>query len=104
MGLDFVPTALSCGAVTGFAFFTGLRIGRVLYSPLGMPGGGMYNDAMLSVSIGAATGAVRPSVPCSLCMPAALCAGTRDQARLPSYYSTTRRSQPCFPSSNFPMA
>lgn len=56
MGLDFVPTALSCGAVTGFAFFTGLRIGRVLYSPLGMPGGGMYNDAMLSVSIGAATG------------------------------------------------
>lgn len=56
MHLDFVPTALSCGAVTGFAFFCGLRIGRVLYGPLGMPSGGMYNDAMLSVSIGAATG------------------------------------------------
>ena len=40
-------------------FFAGLRIGRVIYSPLGLPGMGYANlcdDALLSVSIGAATG------------------------------------------------
>jgi len=50
---------VGCGAVTGFAFFVGLRIGRVLYKPIGMPGADYANlcgDAMLSVSIGAATG------------------------------------------------
>lgn len=56
VGLNFVQTVAGCGATTGFAFFVGLRLGRVLYSPLGMPGGGLYNDAMLSLSIGAATG------------------------------------------------
>lgn len=56
---NFAQTVVGCGAVTGFAFFVGLRIGRVLYKPIGMPGADYANlcgDAMLSVSIGAATG------------------------------------------------
>jgi len=55
----FIPTAIGCGAVTGTAFFVGLRIGRVIYKPLGLPGmdyANLCGDAMLSVSIGAATG------------------------------------------------
>merc|ERR1719460_28282 len=55
----FIPTAVGCGAVTGFSFFVGLRLGRIIYRPLGLPGSDYANlcgDAMLSVSIGAATG------------------------------------------------
>ena len=50
---------LGAGAITGFCFFGGLRIGRIIYQPLGLPGADYANlcgDAMLSVSIGAATG------------------------------------------------
>lgn len=58
-GCNFAQTVVGCGAVTGFSFFAGLRIGRVVYSPLGLPGADYANlcgDALLSASIGAATG------------------------------------------------
>lgn len=58
-GCTFAPTVVMTGAVTGMCFFAGLRIGRVLYAPLGLPKADYDNlcgDAMLSVSIGAATG------------------------------------------------
>jgi hypothetical protein len=58
-GCSFYATAAGCGAVTGACFFAGLRAGRVLFGPLGLPGADYANlcgDAMLSVSIGAATG------------------------------------------------
>jgi len=57
---SFMQTAVGCGAVTGAAFFAGLRIGRIIFKPLGLPGADYDNlcgDAMLSASIGAATGA-----------------------------------------------
>ena len=56
---SFVATAVGCGVVTGTAFFAGLRAGRVLYAPLGLPPmayDNLIGDALLSVSIGAATG------------------------------------------------
>jgi len=56
---NFVQTLVGCGAVTGFAFFTGLRLGRIIFYPLGLPPMSYDNlcgDALLSVSIGAATG------------------------------------------------
>mmetsp|Transcript_808 Transcript_808/g.1872 ORF Transcript_808/g.1872 Transcript_808/m.1872 type:complete len:274 (+) Transcript_808:30-851(+) len=56
---SFMQTAVGCGAVTGAAFFAGLRIGRIIFKPLGLPGADYDNlcgDAMLSASIGAATG------------------------------------------------
>lgn len=59
MGLDFATTAAGTGAATGFMFFTGLRLGRMLYAPLGLApadGSNLGADAMLSVSIGGATG------------------------------------------------
>ncbi len=58
-GCSFAETLVGTGAVTGLAFFFGLRAGRVVYSPLGLPGcdyANLTGDAMLSVSIGAATG------------------------------------------------
>jgi len=58
-GCNFAQTFVRCGAVTGFSFFVGLRLGRIIYSPLGLPGADYPNlcgDALLSVSIGAATG------------------------------------------------
>eukprot|EP00962_Isochrysis_galbana_P057177 scaffold29436_cov110-Isochrysis_galbana.AAC.1 len=58
-GCSFYSTAVGCGAVTGACFFAGLRVGRVLFKPLGLAGADYANlcgDAMLSVSIGAATG------------------------------------------------
>jgi len=57
--LSFVPTMVGCGAVTGMAFFGGLRLGRIVYKPLGLPGQdyeSLIGDAKLSISIGAATG------------------------------------------------
>ena len=54
-----MATAVGCGVVTGTAFFAGLRAGRVLYAPLGLPPmayDNLIGDALLSVSIGAATG------------------------------------------------
>lgn len=59
IGLSFGSTAVATGAATGFLFFSGLRLGRVIYAPLGLAPGNsanMYSDAMLSVSIGGATG------------------------------------------------
>ncbi|KAJ1624908.1 hypothetical protein T492DRAFT_598176, partial [Pavlovales sp. CCMP2436] len=59
MGLSFAPAAVATGAATGLAFFGGLRLGRTLYAPLGLALGdssNRYADAMLSVSIGGATG------------------------------------------------
>ena len=56
---SFMATAVGCGVVTGTAFFAGLRAGRVLYAPLGLPPmayDNLIGDALLSVSIGAATG------------------------------------------------
>ena len=56
---NFATTAVGCGAVTGFCFFVGLRLGRIIYAPLGLPSmdyANLCGDAMLSVSIGAATG------------------------------------------------
>ncbi len=58
-GCSFAETLVGTGAVTGLAFFFGLRAGRVVYSPLGLPGcdyANLTGDAMLSASIGAATG------------------------------------------------
>ena len=58
-GCNFAQSAVGCGIVTGFCFFVGLRIGRFIYKPLGLPGmdyANLCGDAMLSVSIGAATG------------------------------------------------
>jgi len=58
-GCNFAQTVVGCGAVTGFCFFGGLRIGRILFAPLGLPQSNYANlcdDALLSVSIGAATG------------------------------------------------
>ena len=58
-GCGFYSTAIGCGAATGAFFFAGLRIGRVLFRPIGLPAADYANlcgDAMLSVSIGAATG------------------------------------------------
>lgn len=58
-GCNWMQTAVGCGAVTGACFFGGLRAGRVLFAPLGLPGADYPNlcgDALLSVSIGAATG------------------------------------------------
>ena len=81
LGCSFVQTAVGTGALTGLAFFGGLRAGRSLYTPLGLDGASEANlkydsarltcrgsarstsglarvryDATLSVSIGAATG------------------------------------------------
>ncbi|KAG8469057.1 hypothetical protein KFE25_007575 [Diacronema lutheri] len=59
MGLSFGTTAVATGAATGFVFFSGLRLGRVLYAPLGLAptsSANLYSDAMLSASIGGATG------------------------------------------------
>ena len=56
---SFMATAVGCGVVTGTAIFAGLRAGRVLYAPLGLPPmayDNLIGDALLSVSIGAATG------------------------------------------------
>jgi len=56
---NFAQTVMGCGVVTGFSFFVGLRIGRVLFAPLGlekMDYANLCGDALLSVSIGAATG------------------------------------------------
>ena len=58
-GCNFVQTAVGCGMATGGAFFVGLRLGRIIYAPLGLPAQDYDNlgaDAYLSVSIGAATG------------------------------------------------
>jgi hypothetical protein len=58
-GCSFYSTAIGTGAVTGACFFAGLRVGRVLFKPLGLVGADYANlcgDAMLSASIGAATG------------------------------------------------
>mmetsp|Transcript_19194 Transcript_19194/g.41458 ORF Transcript_19194/g.41458 Transcript_19194/m.41458 type:complete len:278 (+) Transcript_19194:70-903(+) len=58
-GCSFASTAVGCGTVTGLSFFIGLRIGRIIYAPLGLPRADYANlcgDAMLSASIGAATG------------------------------------------------
>jgi len=58
-GANFVSTAVGCGAATGACFFVGLRLGRVVFEPLGLPKADYANlcgDAMLSASIGAATG------------------------------------------------
>lgn len=60
---SFATTVVGTGAATGFCFFAGLRLGRVVYAPLGLPKSDYANlcgDAMLSVSIGAATGARTP--------------------------------------------
>jgi len=58
-GCGFATTAVGCGSITGFCFFVGLRIGRIIYAPLGLEPANYANlcgDAMLSASIGAATG------------------------------------------------
>jgi len=58
-GCSFQSTVVGCGAVTGFCFFVGLRLGRIIYAPLGLEPATYENlcgDALLSVSIGAATG------------------------------------------------
>lgn len=58
-GCNFAQTVVGCGAATGFSFFVGLRLGRIVYAPLGLPGQDYDNlgaDAYLSASIGAATG------------------------------------------------
>jgi len=58
-GCSFLPTAVGCGAITGGCFYVGLRLGRIIYKPLGLPGmayDNLCSDALLSVSIGAATG------------------------------------------------
>jgi hypothetical protein len=59
LDLGFVPTALATGAVTGATFYAGLRVGRQLFAPIGLEpssSANAYDDAMLSVSIGGATG------------------------------------------------
>jgi len=56
---SFATTVVGTGAATGFCFFAGLRLGRIVYAPLGLPKSDYANlcgDALLSVSIGAATG------------------------------------------------
>lgn len=58
-GCSFVPTFVMTGTITGFCFFVGLRLGRIIYAPLGLPGMNYANlcgDALLSVAIGGATG------------------------------------------------
>lgn len=59
LDLGFVPTAIATGAVTGTTFYAGLRAGRQLFTPIGLEppsANNAYSDAMLSVSIGGATG------------------------------------------------
>lgn len=59
LDLGFGPTALATGAVTGTTFYAGLRLGRPLFAPVGIEpasAANAYSDAMLSVSIGGATG------------------------------------------------
>jgi hypothetical protein len=58
-GTSFLPTVVGCGTVTGMCFFAGLRLGRLVYAPLGLEASNYSNlcgDALLSCSIGAATG------------------------------------------------
>lgn len=59
--LPWLGVAGGTWAVCGLAFYGGLRLGRLAYSPLGLVAGPNYTnvktDAALSVSIGGATGA-----------------------------------------------
>ena len=59
--LPWVGVAGGTWMVCGLAFYGGLRLGRLAYSPLGLVAGPSYmnvkTDAALSVSIGGATGA-----------------------------------------------
>jgi hypothetical protein len=60
-GWSFQPSVVATGAVATLAFFTGLRLGRLVYSPLfrGVDTANYANlkaDAALSVSVGGAAG------------------------------------------------
>merc|ERR1711998_188656 len=36
-GCSFASSFVGTGMITGFCFFVGLRLGRIIYSPLGLP-------------------------------------------------------------------